>query len=96
MSRKCARCGVEKPLSDFYRSNNVASGYQSRCKRCDGAGAASRWLLSLASTQPTQGGGCTLEEVAVALGVSRSRAAQIERSALSKLRRLAERRGVRP
>lgn len=40
--------------------------------------------------------GCTLEEVARELGVSRERIRQIEHSALRKARRWAEKHGYRP
>jgi len=87
---------VAKPLSDFYRSNNMPSGLQSRCKRCDSESAASRFLRAVALGAPPPAHGATLEDVAVAIGVSRARAAQIERKALLKLRRGAVRMGLRP
>lgn len=39
--------------------------------------------------------GCTLDEVATALGVSRQRAHQIETRALNKLRAWSQRRGIK-
>lgn len=32
-TKKCSKCGEEKPLSEFYRSTKY--GYMSRCKNCD-------------------------------------------------------------
>ena len=32
--KKCARCGEEKPLEEFYRYKGHSSGRQSYCKVC--------------------------------------------------------------
>lgn len=32
--KKCSMCLQELPFSEFYKSNNRKSGYQSRCKAC--------------------------------------------------------------
>ena len=32
--KKCTKCGVQKPLSDFYKNNTQKSGLQSKCKPC--------------------------------------------------------------
>jgi len=34
MSKRCTKCGVEKPLSEFYRANGNKDGFNSRCKEC--------------------------------------------------------------
>ena len=30
----CTKCGVEKPLTDFYKTKLIKSGYVSACKIC--------------------------------------------------------------
>jgi hypothetical protein len=32
--KSCLKCGVEKPLSEFHRKNNMRGGYNTRCKSC--------------------------------------------------------------
>ena len=32
--QKCKRCGIEKPLSDYYTSTRTNSGYRGTCKQC--------------------------------------------------------------
>lgn len=34
MTKKCSKCGIEKPLSEFDRNNCKATGYRSECKSC--------------------------------------------------------------
>jgi hypothetical protein len=34
MPKTCSRCGLEKPLPDFYRQAGEAKGRRSRCKAC--------------------------------------------------------------
>jgi hypothetical protein len=33
--RQCTRCGETKPLCDFHRRADSASGYRHACKQCD-------------------------------------------------------------
>lgn len=34
--KKCSKCGIQKPLSDFYKSNSKrGDGYQYACKPCN-------------------------------------------------------------
>mgnify|MGYP000738735590 CR=1 FL=1 len=33
-TKRCCKCGLEKPLEMFYRRRNTRSGYRSRCKIC--------------------------------------------------------------
>lgn len=33
--RKCSRCKIEKPLSDFHPRNNRKTAFQSHCKSCN-------------------------------------------------------------
>src|SRR5688572_9957760 len=32
--KRCRMCGVEKPLSDFYRMAGMRDGHRNECKRC--------------------------------------------------------------
>lgn len=32
--KKCSRCGLEKPLTEFIQRSNVKSGYGAMCKPC--------------------------------------------------------------
>lgn len=36
-SKACTKCGVVKPLDDFYKSKKIKSGYVGMCKECDNA-----------------------------------------------------------
>ncbi|MFA7120644.1 MAG: hypothetical protein WC277_04145 [Bacilli bacterium] len=33
-SKRCTRCGVEKPVSEFHQDRSISSGYKSHCKSC--------------------------------------------------------------
>jgi hypothetical protein len=33
--KKCTKCGVEKPLSEFYKDKSRPSGQRNSCKSCD-------------------------------------------------------------
>lgn len=33
-TKKCAKCGQEKPLTEFYRNKKSSDGLQSYCKNC--------------------------------------------------------------
>ena len=33
-SKKCGRCGIIKPVTEFNKSKNTASGLRSQCKQC--------------------------------------------------------------
>jgi len=35
MIKKCTKCGVEKPFSEFYKEKTVKSGLRSSCKDCE-------------------------------------------------------------
>ncbi|MDP3442503.1 MAG: hypothetical protein Q8T08_06530, partial [Ignavibacteria bacterium] len=32
--KTCTKCGIEKPLSEYYKNRNFKSGLHSRCKDC--------------------------------------------------------------
>lgn len=32
--KTCVKCGIPKPLSDFYRQSGMRDGYRNDCKRC--------------------------------------------------------------
>lgn len=33
-TKTCTQCGVEKPLSEFYKHRRIKSGYRGECKSC--------------------------------------------------------------
>lgn len=33
-TKVCDKCGLEKPLSEFYKSSKIKSGYIAHCKDC--------------------------------------------------------------
>ena len=37
VAKVCVRCGVERPISEFYRSKRNKSGYYPYCKSCNSA-----------------------------------------------------------
>jgi hypothetical protein len=34
MCFECAGCGIEKPVSEFYKAKQASRGHYSRCKKC--------------------------------------------------------------
>jgi hypothetical protein len=41
-SKRCRRCGTDKPLSEFHRNRTAKDGLQRYCKPCNG-GAGTSW-----------------------------------------------------
>ncbi len=41
--KECRKCGVTKPLSEFYRAARIPGAYEAQCKDCRGADRRDRW-----------------------------------------------------
>jgi len=52
--KKCAKCNLELPLSDFWNQKTVKSGYRSRCKECLGFKGTKQWGTVNKSSKETQ------------------------------------------
>jgi len=50
-TKKCPKCGVEKPFSDYYKAKHKKYGVQSWCKKCNMARLVKQRLLSYAEQQ---------------------------------------------
>lgn len=35
MTKKCNKCLIEKPRTEFHKNNSIPSGIRSRCKKCE-------------------------------------------------------------
>jgi len=46
ISKKCSRCGKEKPASEFYTSMSTVSGLSSHCKICVSVSSKDRYNLN--------------------------------------------------
>lgn len=42
-TKVCTKCGIEKPLSEFYRQKGTASGFRAACKVCCSQYCAKRY-----------------------------------------------------
>lgn len=45
--KSCFKCGVEKPLTDFYKHKGMADGHVNKCKTCNKADVIKNRLLNL-------------------------------------------------
>lgn len=34
LTKMCRICGVEKPITEFYKHNHTKDGYRNECKEC--------------------------------------------------------------
>jgi 5-methylcytosine-specific restriction endonuclease McrA len=50
ITKRCSKCKVAKPLSDFYRRRRSKDGHQAFCKRCN-LQSASAWIKSHPETR---------------------------------------------
>ena len=48
--KRCKKCGLEKPLEDFYRAVGMKDGFRSDCKACNLAAKQERYLADPAAT----------------------------------------------
>ena len=42
MTKHCAHCGQDKPVTEFYRDNHTKDGLQSWCKECSNSRSGNR------------------------------------------------------
>jgi hypothetical protein len=42
--KTCTRCGIEKPIEEFYKSKNYKDGYSYECKSCNSE-RSKKWYL---------------------------------------------------
>ena len=47
MGRKCKKCGVTKPLTEFYKHHKSRDGRMTKCMECTKAEARANRLLKL-------------------------------------------------
>lgn len=45
-TQECGKCGVRKPLSEFYKHPNMASGHVTKCKDCFRAYSRANWAAN--------------------------------------------------
>jgi hypothetical protein len=47
--KKCTKCGVVKPLDEFYRAAGGKDGHRTECKACNPAASKARYLADPAA-----------------------------------------------
>ena len=52
--KKCSKCNLELPLSDFWKQKTVKSGYRSRCKECLGFKGTKQWGITNKPSKESQ------------------------------------------
>ena len=41
--KKCTKCGIEKPLSEFYKQKSGKNGFRADCKKCANSYTNANW-----------------------------------------------------
>lgn len=57
-SKQCSRCGIDKPLTAYYRHSQQRSGYRPECKECQKAPAKKKTAVDRFWQKVKKGRGC--------------------------------------
>jgi hypothetical protein len=49
MEKRCKKCGVVKPLDEFYRATGGRDGHRTECKECNAAASKARYVADPAA-----------------------------------------------